>query len=106
MVTALDAKSQCDIVDGWFRAMTIPAHGEGRPLEELMAEFAAVNDTRAETVDLVSALLPGEAHDLHEAERAQSGGSRRNGASRHPVEARTIMRDGRGRVGGEGRGGS
>jgi hypothetical protein len=68
----LDAKTQREIVNEWLRAMTILAHGVGRPLEELLAEIAAVNEADTETVRLVSPLMPGEARDLQETGRAQS----------------------------------
>jgi hypothetical protein len=67
----LDAKFQRDIIDEWLLAMTILAHGGNRPMDELMAEIAAVNNISTDTIRLVSPLLPGEAHDLQEAARAQ-----------------------------------
>jgi hypothetical protein len=66
----LDAKTQREIVDEWMRAMTILANGSGRPLKELFAEIAAVNDIGTEKVSLVTPLMPGEARDLQETERA------------------------------------
>jgi len=54
----LDAKTQRDIVNGWLSAMTILAHGVGRPPEELPAEIAAVNDIGTETIRLVSPMMP------------------------------------------------
>jgi hypothetical protein len=67
----LDAKTQREIVDEWLRAMTVLAHGSGRPVKELFAEIAAVNDIgTAEKVSLVTPLMPGEARDLEETELA------------------------------------
>jgi hypothetical protein len=66
----LDARTQREIVSEWLSAMTILAHGAGRPLEELYAEIAAVNDIGTTTVRLVSPVLPGEARDLQETDRA------------------------------------
>jgi hypothetical protein len=54
------------MVNEWLSAMTILAHGAGRPLEELFAEIAAVNDIGTETIRLVSPMMPGEARDLQE----------------------------------------
>lgn len=68
----LDAKTQRGIVQEWLRGMTILAHGGHRPMDELLAEIAAVNEVGADTVRLVSPLMPGEAHDLQEATRAQN----------------------------------
>lgn len=68
----MDAKTQREIVEEWLRSMTILAHGGGRPLGELLAEIAAVNDADAHMISLVSPLLPGEARDLHENIRAQN----------------------------------
>ncbi|MFB4317636.1 hypothetical protein [Actinomadura sp. 21ATH] len=67
----LDDKTQREIVDDWLRAMTILANGGHRPLEELMAEIAAVNDTRTEHIKIITPLMPGEAYDLDQADRAQ-----------------------------------
>lgn len=60
----LDAKTQREIVNEWLSAMTILAHGAGRPLEELFAKIAAVNDIGTETVRLVTPMLRGEARDM------------------------------------------
>lgn len=68
----LDAKTQRDIVEEWLRGMTILAHGGGRPVNELLAEIAAVNDADAHMIRLVSPLMPGEARDLQENIRAQN----------------------------------
>src|SRR5260370_16907472 len=51
--------------------MTVLAHGGGRPMGELLAEIAAVNDVGSESVRLVTPLLPGEARDLRETFRAE-----------------------------------
>lgn len=66
----LDAKPQREIVDEWLRTITVLAHGGGRPVSELLAEIAAVNDIGTETVRLLSPLMPGEARDLQETQRA------------------------------------
>jgi hypothetical protein len=68
----MDSKTQRDIVDEWLRSMTILAHGGERPINELLAEIATVNDISTEQVRLVSPLMPGEARDLHESFRAQN----------------------------------
>jgi hypothetical protein len=67
----LDAKTQRDIVQDWLRGITIMAHGRGRPMKELLAEIAAVNDVGTEQVRLVTPLLPGELRDLQESNRAE-----------------------------------
>jgi hypothetical protein len=66
----LDAKSQREIVDEWLRAITILAHGGHRPPGELLAEIASVNEAGTEMVRLMSPLMPGEARDLQETQRA------------------------------------
>jgi hypothetical protein len=66
----LDAKSQREIVDEWLRSITVLAHGGHRPPAELLAEIAAVNEIGTETVRLLSPLMPGEARDLQETQRA------------------------------------
>ena len=66
----LDAKSQREIADEWLRSITILAHSGHRPPGELLAEIAAVNETGTETVRLMSPLMPGEAGDLQETQRA------------------------------------
>ena len=66
----LDAKSQREIADEWLRSITILAHGGHRPPGELLAEIAAVNEAGTETVRLMSPLMPGEARDLQETQRA------------------------------------
>jgi len=66
----LDEKPQREIVEEWLRSITILAHGGHRPPAELLAEIAAVNDTGTETVRLMSPLMPGEARDLRETQRA------------------------------------
>jgi hypothetical protein len=68
----LDAKTQRDIVNEWLRAMTIMASGAGRPLEEVFAEIAAVNDAGTETIAMVTPLMPGEALDMRETGRAMT----------------------------------
>jgi hypothetical protein len=68
----LDAKTQRDIVNEWLRAITILVNSAGRPLGELFAEIAAVNDAGTETIKLVTPLMPGEARDMREAGRAMS----------------------------------
>lgn len=60
----MDAKTQREIVDDWLRSMTIFARSGARPVSELLAEIAAVNDTGTHMISLVSPLLPGEARDL------------------------------------------
>lgn len=80
----LDAKTQREIVDEWLSAMTILAHGAGRPLEELFAEIAAVNDIGSTMIRLASPLLPGEASDLVEADRAQRRAPRARGHGARP----------------------
>jgi hypothetical protein len=72
----IDAKTRRDIVEEWLRSMTILANGAGRPLDELLAEIAVVNDVGTGQINLVSPLLPGGAHDLHENIRAQNRLSR------------------------------
>ena len=62
----MGAKTQCQIADDWLRSMTIFAHSGARPVSELLAEIAAVNDTGTHMISLVSPLLPGEARDLRE----------------------------------------
>jgi hypothetical protein len=52
--------------------MTIMANGVGCPLEELLADIAAINDVGAEPIRLVSPLMPGESRDLEENIRAQN----------------------------------
>jgi hypothetical protein len=66
----LDEKTQREIVDEWLRSITILAYGGHRPAGELLAEIAAVNDTGIETIRLMSPLMPGEARDLQETQRA------------------------------------
>lgn len=66
----LDARSQREIADEWLRAMIILAHGGHRPPAELLAEIAAVDQAGTETVRLMSPLMPGEARDLQETQRA------------------------------------
>lgn len=66
----LDAKPQREIVDEWLRSITILAHGGHRPPAELLAEIAAVNEVGTETIRLMSPLMPGEARDLQETQRA------------------------------------
>jgi hypothetical protein len=68
----LDARTQRDIVEERLRGMTILAHGDGRPPEELLSEIATVNDTDAHMIRLVSPLMPGEARDLQQSIRAQN----------------------------------
>ncbi len=68
----LDARTQRDIIEEWLRGMTVLAHGSGRPMNELLAEIAAVNDVGSEAVRLVSPLMPGEARDLQETIRAHN----------------------------------
>ena len=68
----LDAKTQRDIAEEWLRGLTILAHGGGRAMDELLAEIAAVNETGAHMIRLVSPLMPGEARDLQENIRAQN----------------------------------
>jgi len=62
----LDAESQREIADEWLRSITVLAHGGHRP----PAELAAVNQAGTETVRLMSPLMPGEARDLQETQRA------------------------------------
>jgi len=66
----LDEKPQREIVEEWLRSITILTHGSHRPPAELLAEIAAVNDTGTETIRLMSPLMPGEARDLQETQRA------------------------------------
>jgi hypothetical protein len=66
----LDAKSQREIADEWLRSITILAHGGHRPPAELLAEIAAVHQAGTEMVRLMSPLMPGEARDLEETQRA------------------------------------
>jgi len=54
------------------RGLTILAHGSGRPMAELLAEIAAVNETDTHMIRLVSPPVPGEARDLQENIRAQN----------------------------------
>lgn len=68
----MDARTQRDIAEEWLRGMTILAHGGGRPAGELLAEIAAVNETGAHMIRLISPLMPGEARDLHASIRAQN----------------------------------
>jgi hypothetical protein len=56
-----EARTQRDIVEEWLRGMTILAHRAGRPLDELLAEIAAVNDTSTESIRLISPLMRGRA---------------------------------------------
>jgi len=68
----LDAKPQREIVEEWLRSITVLAHGGHRPAAELLAEIAAVNDTGTEMLRIMSPLMPGEARDLQETQRAVS----------------------------------
>ena len=52
------------------RSITILAHGGHRPAGELLAEIGAVNDVGTETIQQMSPLMPGEARDLQETQRA------------------------------------
>jgi len=67
-----DARTQRDITEEWLRSMTILAHGVGRPMKDLIAEIAAVNEVSTDPVRLASPLMPGEARDLEETFRAQN----------------------------------
>jgi hypothetical protein len=68
----MDDVTQREIFEDWLRAITIMVHGGHRPPEELLAEIGAVNDVSTHSVTLVTQLLPGEARDLKEAQRAQN----------------------------------
>jgi hypothetical protein len=65
-----DARTQRGITEEWLRSMTILAHGAGRPLKDLLAEIAAVNEVGTDLVRMASPLMPGEARDLDETFRA------------------------------------
>lgn len=47
-------------------------HSGGRPMNELLAEIATVNDASAHEIRLMQPLMPGEARDLQENIRAQN----------------------------------
>lgn len=66
----MDAKTQREIVEEWLRGMTLLACNTNRPVGEVFAEIAAVNDVRTESVRLTTPLPPGEAHDLTQTIRA------------------------------------
>ena len=68
----LDAKTWRDIIKERLRGITIRAYGGGRSMNELLAEIAAVNDTSAHGIRLMSPLMSGEARDLQENIRAQN----------------------------------
>jgi hypothetical protein len=68
----LDAKTQREITEDWLRSMTILAHGGHRPLAEVFAEIAEVNQIGAEQIRIITPLMPGELRDLTESARAQS----------------------------------
>lgn len=91
----LDAKSQREIADEWLRSITILAHGGHRPPAELLAEIAAVNQAGTETVRLMSPLMPGEARDLEETQRAvdRLRGPRGHGPRRGRPDPVRLVRD-------------
>ncbi|MGW4412046.1 hypothetical protein ACWEJ6_49170 [Nonomuraea sp. NPDC004702] len=66
----MDAKTQREIVEEWLRGMTLLTCNADRPVGEVFAEIAVVNDVTTESVRLTTPLPPGEAHDLTQTLRA------------------------------------
>jgi hypothetical protein len=65
----VDAKTRPEIAREWLAAMTVLAQS-GRPLEQALAEIAAVTDAATATVRVTTPLPPGEKRDLEESARA------------------------------------